>query len=47
MCKQKMPCAPNATKVGRTEQMELSETVNSERKNSSPYLFKLQVGGKI
>ena len=32
MCKQKMPCAPNATKVGCTEQMELSETVNSDRK---------------
>ena len=27
-----MPCAPNATKVGRTEQMELSKTVNSDRK---------------
>ena len=42
-----MPCAPNATKMGRTEQMELSETVNSDRNKSSPYLFKLQVGGKI
>lgn len=42
-----MPCAPNTTKVGRTEQIELSETVNPDRKNSSPYLFKLQVGGEI